>query len=95
MNMPCSNRITCPPDSPFSNYTSEPIEPITLWTATYYGANGCVRTCTSTISQEDANLCALLESVQCTFRAPPIAVVPQTTVTPIAPTPVGQPFALF
>lgn len=80
MNFPCpSPPVDCPgTDNPIINYSSEapdqflflgqaynPVNPPPLgsnWTST-----GCYATCTSPISQLDADLCAQAQELQCVF----------------------------
>lgn len=76
---PCPDKFPCfgpsPNDSPLSNYSSESPDPsffIGRWHSTtvprigtVWTAASCYGTCTSTISQEEADLCAQLLAFMC------------------------------
>lgn len=76
MIRPCPNRITCPPDQPGTNYSSEGVDLLDYPSVVYienppplgsnWTSDGCIGICTSTVSQEDADLCALQQAVNCT-----------------------------
>jgi len=66
----CPVHINCPgSDFPISNYSSEGPEQVPTYYALVFPDSwekqGCLKLCTSTISQEDANLCALAQAAQC------------------------------
>lgn len=77
MQMLCDKRLDCPTNL-LTNYSSEGAEPFPPYYAVVYpplvdvpidspwSMPGCLYICTSYISQEDANLCALRQSVLCT-----------------------------
>lgn len=75
MNRPCPTKITCPPDAPGTNFSSEGVDLLDYPGVFYiaeppplgkeWTANGCVGLCTSTVSQEDADICALQQAIEC------------------------------
>src|SRR6185503_18262763 len=69
---PC---VVCPPgldagDNPFLNLSSEAPD-VNLFYGYYWLAPWCLGVCTSTISQEDANLCAARKAVEQCRPNPP------------------------
>src|ERR1051325_5427533 len=102
MNFPCPIKVPCDTDDPFANLSAEtpdidvfigmyfpPIQPPLgqSWVGT-----GCARTCTSTISQEDADLCAARQSVECQNVPPPVPNPPPGfIICPFAPQPPPPP----
>lgn len=109
----CSPAITCPgSDNPIMNISSEaPDEPIFIglnWgpvipppVLNHYSAIGCLGECDSTIGQQDADLCAARQSLQCVNTQPnlPPGTPPRFTIicnTPQTATvhcPDGLPFS--
>lgn len=84
MLVPCVNGIICPtgspePDSPITNYTSEGPEQQPEYTSLIFpplwDRMGCIRLCTSAISQNDADLCVLAQVAQCN-PTPPCLITP-------------------
>lgn len=73
--MPCPILIPCPPDQPGTNYSSEDTDDFDYVVTTHvvnppplnshWTADGCVRQCTSIVSQAEADLCALAQATQC------------------------------
>ncbi len=76
---PCNNKVDCEcPDFPFENYSSEAEDPFLFYGTNYGGpwdtppphgnrwtALGCKSICVSEISQQDADLCAQRQQVEC------------------------------
>jgi hypothetical protein len=62
----CPIRIDCP-ESLLLNYSSETLN-LNEFHSVFYGANGCIGRCTSTISQEDADLCAIRQAAECVLE---------------------------
>lgn len=82
---PCDNAIACPCDeNPLFNISSENPDPFTFFARRFFPnvpyindppgvfvAPSCGQSCTSAISQEDADACALREAVLCVQPPPP------------------------
>lgn len=86
---PCPSFQPCDADNPLSNLSAE-LPDQEVFTAVFfpnpfqqqpplnqtYVAQGCVSVCTSTISQEDANLCAARQATQCNNNQNPCPIPP-------------------
>lgn len=115
MSFNCSPPVDCPgSDLPIVNYSSEtPDKDVFIGMAwgpsdnndqdptpgQTWSAPGCISTCESAISQEDADLCALRQATQCaiTDRHNPDGTVPpvfqNSTQTCVVQCPDGLPFS--
>lgn len=86
---PCNKAVTCPgSDFPISNYTAEGADP-NVFTSVYYKW-GCLAVCTSEVSQEEADLCALAQEVLC-VPDPPDPPFPPPPPPPPPPDPPEDP----
>lgn len=101
--IPCDRSNLCDNDNPLANLTSEAPDAsvaISVFFPTVnpplgkpFNALGCVGVCTSTISQEDADLCAARQAIQCVINPPcvPPCGVPPPPDNPVCVTPGGCP----
>lgn len=65
MNLPCPQKISCECiDSPFENLSSE-LPDSTRYVKQVWKSPNCREICVSAISQEDADICALLLAEEC------------------------------
>ena len=91
---PCPNHMLCG-DVPLANLSAEK-QDFALAISTFFPvinqplmqrftAEGCIGVCTSTISQEDADICAALQAAQCVVTPPP----PPNQPPPVCVTPGG------
>lgn len=75
--IPCQYSITCSgADFPITNYSSEDPEQVPVFTSLVFpeswSKQGCLQLCTSTVSQEEADACALAQAAAC--NPPPVCV---------------------
>ena len=101
--MPCPQRIDCD-TALLTNYSSEGAEPFPPYYAVVYpplnpppidqewSMLGCLYLCVSYISQEDANLCALRQSILCIDGPPGEEIWYSAPATCSAPCPDGTVF---
>lgn len=61
---PCQDFIDCPPEGLLTNYSSEDLD-LNLYNGIKYSADGCIGRCTSAVSQQEADLCAARQAVEC------------------------------
>lgn len=76
-NIPCPIRISCPgSDFPITNYSAEGPQDISPYHSAVYPTTwfkgGCLSICESTVSQEEADQCALAQEAACSPPPPPI-----------------------
>lgn len=101
LNLPCPNRVVCDTENPLQNLSTEapdrqvaisvffPNRPVPLGRS--FTSSGCVGVCTSSISQEDADLCAARQAVSC-FVNPPCTFNCTPPPPPVCVTPAGCSF---
>lgn len=106
MNRPCPNKLQCGCvdgsfESPLANLSSEAPDS-EVFTALHFGGritnggerwstDGCVSVCTSTVSQEEADLCAEAQTQQCLIPQDPPEDPPDQPDPPGPPNPPGEP----
>lgn len=76
-NIPCPIRISCPgSDFPITNYSAEGPQDVATHIGVVYPTTwfkgGCLSICESTVSQEEADQCALAQEAACNPPPPPI-----------------------
>lgn len=82
MNQPCFSRVICEcaDGNPFANLSAEAPDVERFFARLYFAGDpplgdtfsqtGCLTVCESTVSQADADLCALRQAQQCTWDSP-------------------------